>query len=49
MLIVQVSFKPINISINDVDKFEKRTFTKDFWCDWYNWLINYIPEPSKKP
>ena len=40
-------FKPINISINDVDKFEKkltkrRTFTNNTWSDWYDWLIDYI-------
>ena len=48
------NFKTINISINDMDKFEKkeltkkRTFTKNIWYDWYNWLIKYIPEPLKK-
>ena len=37
-----------------MDKFEKteltkkRTFTKNTWCDWYDWLITYIPEPIKK-
>ena len=42
-------FKSINISINDMDKFEKkeltkkRTFTKNTWWDWYDWLINYVP------
>ena len=46
-------FKPINISINDMDKFEKkelttkRTFTKNTWYNWYDWLINYILEPKK--
>ena len=44
------NFKPINICINDMDKFEKkeltkkRTFTK---TTSYEWLINYIPEPIK--
>ena len=43
-------FKPINMSINDMDKFEKKELTKkghykNTWYDWYNWLINYIPEP----
>ena len=50
------NFKLINISVNDMDKFEKkkkeltkkRTCTKNTWYDWYNWLINYIPEPIKK-
>ena len=46
-------FKPINISINDIDKFEKKeltkkiVFTKNTWYDCYDWLINYIPEPTK--
>ena len=37
-----------------MDKFEekelikKRTFTKNTWFDWCDWLINYIPEPIKK-
>ena len=35
------NFKPINISINDIDKFEKKrtkkkTFTKNTSYDWYN-------------
>ena len=46
-------FKTINISINHMDKFgkkklkKKRTFTKTIWYDWYDLLINYIPEPIK--
>ena len=38
--------------MNDMDKFEKtevakrRTFNKN-WNDWYDWLINYIPDPIK--
>ena len=52
---IENNFKPINISINYLDEFEKkelakkRTFTKNTWHDWYNWLINYILEPIKKP
>ena len=48
------NFKSINISINDMDKLEKkelakkRAFTKHIWYDWYDWLIYYIPEPLKK-
>ena len=48
-------FKPINIFINNMGKFEKkeltkkRTFTKNTWYDWHNWLMNYIPEPIEKP
>ena len=43
------NFKPINIYINGMDKFEKKeltkkiTFTKNTWYDWYDWLVNYIP------
>ena len=49
------NFKPMNMSINIMDKLEKkeltkkRTFPKNTWYDWYDWLINYIPEPIKKP
>ena len=45
-------FKPINISLNDKDKIEKkglrkkRTVTKVMY-DWYDWLINYIFKPVK--
>ena len=41
-----------NSTMNDMDKFEKtevakrRTFNKN-WNDWYDWLINYIPDPIK--
>ena len=28
---------------------KKRKFTKKTWYDWYDCLINYIPEPIKKP
>ena len=44
-------FKIINISVNDMYEFEKkeptkkRTFTK---TNWYDWLINFIPEPTIK-
>ena len=48
------NFKSSKISINDMDKLEKkkeltkkRTFTKNKWYDWYDWLINCIPEPIK--
>ena len=26
---------------------KKRTFTNNTWYNWYDWLINYIPEPIK--
>ena len=37
-----------------MDKFKKkgltkkRTFAKNTWYNWHNWLINYIPEPTNK-
>ena len=46
--------KPINVSIRDMDKFEKkkiikkRAFTKNTWYGWHSRLINYIPEPIKE-
>ena len=49
------NYEPINKSINDMDKFEKReltkkrTFTKNTWSNWHDSLINYISEPTKKP
>ena len=48
------NFKIINISINDMDNLKKkelakkRTFTKNTCYDWYDWLINYVPEPIIK-
>ena len=39
------NFKPINISITDMDKFEKkkltkkRTFTKNTYYDRYGWFV----------
>ena len=26
---------------------KKRSLEKNTWFDWYNWLINYIPQPKK--
>ena len=45
-------FKPINISLNDKDKIEKKGFKKKrtvtkVMYDWYDWLINYIFKPVK--
>ena len=52
---LQNNFKLINISINDMDKSEKKKRTnkeenicKNTWYDWYDWLINYILELIKK-
>ena len=53
ILELENNFKSGNVSINDMDKFEKKeltkksTFTKSNWYDWYDWLTNYIPEPIK--
>ena len=47
------NFKPINVSINYMNEFEKkeltkkRAFTKNTWYNLCDWLINYIPEPIK--
>ena len=35
------------INLKKKELVKKRTFTKNTWYDWYNWLINYIPEPIK--
>ena len=40
-------FKPTNVSINDVDKFEKKNYQKNTCYNCYDWLINYIPELIK--
>ena len=45
---------PINIAVNDMNKFEKkeltkkRAFTKTTKYDQYDWLINYLLTPIKK-
>ena len=49
--IEELFLKPINVSIDDMGKFEekemikKRPFVKSTW---YNWLINYIDKTIKK-
>ena len=30
------------------ERMKKRPFAKNTWFDWYNLLINYIPESSIK-
>ena len=39
-------FKPIIVSVNDMDKFEQKEMNKikPTKNTWYDWLINYIPE-----
>ena len=43
-------FKPIIVSIEDMDKFEQKEMKKirPIKNSWYDWLINYIPKPIKK-
>ena len=36
----------INFKKKELKK--KRTFIKNIWYDWQDWLINYIPEPIQK-
>ena len=42
--------KPIIVSIDDMDRYEKNEMKKirPVKNTWYDWLINYIPEPIKK-
>ena len=40
-------FKPTNVSVNDMDKFEKKNYQKNTCYNYYNWLINYISELIK--
>ena len=46
----ELFFKPIMVSIDDVDKFEEKTMKKmrPVKHTWYDWLINYILEPITK-
>ena len=37
----------INLKKKELTK--TRIFRKNTWNDWYDWLIDYIPEPIKKP
>ena len=43
-------FKPIIVSIDHTDKFEEKEMKKirSIKNTWYDWLINYIPEPIRK-
>ena len=38
------------VSLDDMNKFEQKEMKKirSIKNTWYNWLINYIPEPIKK-
>ena len=42
-------FKSIMVSIDEMDKFEqKNEENKAIKNTWYNWLIDYIPQPIRK-
>ena len=43
-------FKPVIVSIDDVDKFEQKEMKKirSIKNTWYDWLINYILDPIGK-
>ena len=45
----ELFFKPIMVSIHDLDKLEQKEMkrTRPIKNTWYGWLINYIPEPEK--
>ena len=44
------NFRSINISIFlEKELTKKGVFSKNTSYDWCDWLINYIPEPMKKP
>ena len=48
--IEELYFKPIIVSIDNMDKFEQEEMKKigPIRNAWYDWLINYIPEPKWK-
>ena len=48
--IEELFFKPIMVSIDDMDKFEQKEMKKirPIKNACYNWLINYIPKPIRK-
>ena len=48
--IEELFFKPIIVSIDDMDKFEEKELKKirSIKNIWYDWLLNYIPEPVRK-
>ena len=48
--IEELFFQAIMVSKDDMDKFEQKEIKKirPIKNIWYNWLINYIPEPTRK-
>ena len=47
---IELFFKLIFVSIDDIDNFEQKEMRKvrPIKNIWYDWLINYIPEPIRK-
>ena len=46
----ELLFKPIIVSIDDMDRFGKKKEMKKIRPIkniWYDWLVNYIPEPIR--
>ena len=51
--IEELFFKPIFVSMEDMDRFEKEEMKKKkkirpIKNTWYDWLINYISKPIRK-
>ena len=48
--IQKLFFKPIMVSIDNMDKFEQKEMKKirQVKITWYDWLIDYIPAPIRK-
>ena len=46
----ELFFKPIIVSTDDMDKFEQKEMKKKrpIKNTWYDWLINYVPNPIRK-
>ena len=40
--IEELFYRPTNMSIIEMNKFEEKEMTKKRSCPWYNWLSNYI-------
>ena len=48
--IEELFFKPIIVSIDEMDKFEQKEMKKirPIQSAWYDWFINYIPASIRK-
>ena len=40
--IEELFYRPTNMSIIEMNKFEEKEMMKKRTCAWYNWLSNYI-------